>query len=91
MLHLNFTPDYDHYLGCPLAPIELIQYGDFQCEYCAEVYPIIKLLQDSFGDRLRFVYRHYTVPTRHPLSPGGRSHRSRSGPGEVLVYARYDL
>jgi hypothetical protein len=25
-------PDYDHYHGCPLAPIELIQYGDFQCE-----------------------------------------------------------
>ena len=68
MLHLNFTPDYDHYLGCPFAPIELIQYGDFQCEYCAEVYPVIKLLQDSFGDRLRFVYRHYTIPTRHPLS-----------------------
>jgi hypothetical protein len=23
MLHPNFTTDYDHYQGCPLAPIEL--------------------------------------------------------------------
>jgi hypothetical protein len=49
MLHPNFTTNYDHYQGCPLAPIELIQYGDFQCEYCAEAYPVLKWLQDSWG------------------------------------------
>jgi protein-disulfide isomerase len=68
MLHPIFRTDYDHYYGCPLAPIELVQYGDFQCEYCAEVYPVIKWLQDSFGDHLKFVYRHFPIPTRHPLS-----------------------
>jgi protein-disulfide isomerase len=68
MLHPNFRTDYDHYHGCPLAPIELVEYGDFQCEYCAEAYPIIKWLQDSFGDRLKFVYRHFPVPTRHRFS-----------------------
>jgi protein-disulfide isomerase len=68
MLHPDFRTDYDHYQGCPLAPIELIQYGDFQCNYCGEVYPVIKWLQDSFGDLLKFVYRHYPIPTRHALS-----------------------
>jgi protein-disulfide isomerase len=68
MLHPNFRTDYDHYHGCLLAPLELIEYGDFQCEYCAEVYPVIKCLQDSFGDQLKFVYRHFPMPTRHPLS-----------------------
>jgi protein-disulfide isomerase len=68
MLHPNFRTDYDHYHGSPLAAIELIQYGDFQCKYCAEVYPVIKWLQDSFGDLLKFVYRHYPIPTRHTLS-----------------------
>ena len=68
MLHQHFRTDYDHYYGYPLAPIELIQYGDFQCEYCAEVYPVVKLLQDCFGDRLKFVFRHYPIPTRHPLA-----------------------
>jgi protein-disulfide isomerase len=68
MLHPNFRTDYDHFYGSPLAPIELIQYGDFQCEYCAEAYPVIKWLQDSFGDLLKFVYRHYPMPARHPLS-----------------------
>jgi len=68
MLHPNFRTDYDHFQGSPLAPIELIQYGDFQCKYCGEAYPVIKWLQDSFGDLLKFVYRHYPIPTRHALS-----------------------
>lgn len=68
MLHQNFRTDYDHYQGCPLAQIELIQYGDFQCDYCASVYPSIKQLQDSFGSSLKFVYRHFPIPGRHPLA-----------------------
>jgi protein-disulfide isomerase len=68
MLHPSFRTDYDHYQGCAVAPIELIEYGDFECEYCAEVYPTIKQLQDTFGGLLRFVYRHFPIPNRHPLS-----------------------
>jgi len=33
LLHPNFRTDYDHYLGSPLAPIELIQYGDLQGKF----------------------------------------------------------
>jgi protein-disulfide isomerase len=68
MLHQTFRTDYDHYQGCPFAPIELVEYGDFQCKYCAKVYPAIKLLQGSFGHLLRFVYRHFPIPSRHSLS-----------------------
>jgi protein-disulfide isomerase len=67
-LHINFRTDYDHYSGCPLAPIELIQYGDFQCAYCAETYLVIKILQECFGDLLKFVFRHYPMPNHYPLS-----------------------
>jgi protein-disulfide isomerase len=68
MLLPNFRTDYDHFQGSPLAPIELIQYGDFQCTHCADVYPLIKCLQDCFGSMLKFVYRHYPIPVRHPLT-----------------------
>ncbi len=65
---VKFRTDFDHYQGCPIAPLELVQYGDFQCEHCGDVYPVIKWLHDSFGDLLKFVYRHYPMPTRHPLA-----------------------
>jgi protein-disulfide isomerase len=68
MLHPNFRTDYDHFQGSPIAPMELIEYADFQCNHCGEVYVTIKKLQDCFGDLLRFVYRHFPIPDRHPLS-----------------------
>jgi protein-disulfide isomerase len=64
----NFRTDYDHFQGSPLAPLELIQYGDFQCAHCADVYPLIKCLQHCFGSMLKFVYRHYPIPFRHSLT-----------------------
>jgi protein-disulfide isomerase len=68
MLHPNFRTDYDHFQGYPIAPIELIEYGDFQCNHCGEVYVVIKLLQDFYGNLLKFVYRHFPIPECHPLS-----------------------
>jgi protein-disulfide isomerase len=65
---IKFRTDFDHYIGCPLVPLELIEYGDFQCEHCADAYPVTKCLLDSFGDLLKIVYRHYPMPTRHPLA-----------------------
>jgi protein-disulfide isomerase len=67
-LYPRFRTDYDHFQGNLLAPIELIEYGDFQCAYCAEVYTVIKYLQECYGNRLKFVYRHYPISTQHPLA-----------------------
>lgn len=68
MLTYSFDHTRDRYYGYPLAPIELIQYGDFQCENCAAVYPEIKMLQEKMGNQLKFVFRHFPLPAIHPLS-----------------------
>lgn len=68
MLKHPFDHTRDHYYGYPLAPIELIQYGDFQCENSAAVYPEIKMLQKKMGNQLKFVFRHFPLPAIHPFS-----------------------
>ncbi len=67
-LKLSFDANRDRFTGSPLAEVELVQYGDFQCENCGAVYTSIKQLQKSLGERLRFVFRHYPLITLHPLS-----------------------
>src|SRR5271170_2427480 len=67
-IFVKLRTDLDHTIGYPLAPLELIQYGDFQCEYCANAYPVIKWLLEYFGDLLKFTFRHYPMPNRHPLA-----------------------
>jgi protein-disulfide isomerase len=61
-------PERDHVRGAPDAPVTLVEYGDFQCPYCGDAYPVVAGLLDGFGDRLRFVFRHMPLPDLHPRS-----------------------
>jgi protein-disulfide isomerase len=56
----------DHAMGSADAPVTLLEYGDFQCPYCGQAYPIVKSLQKRFGTKLRFVFRHMPLKNAHP-------------------------
>ena len=56
----------DHVQGLDEAPVTLVEYGDYECPYCRQVVPIIRDLQARFGDRLRYVFRHFPLSTAHP-------------------------
>jgi protein-disulfide isomerase len=55
----------DHALGPPDAQVTLVEYGDFECPFCALAYPIVKDLRQRLGDQLRVVFRHFPRP-EHP-------------------------
>ena len=56
----------DHLLGNPAAPIQLVEYGDYQCPYCAQAYPVVKELARRHGDQLAIVFRHFPLTEAHP-------------------------
>jgi protein-disulfide isomerase len=58
-------PD-DHVEGPDDAAITIVEYGDFQCPYCGQAYPIVKRLQNDFGDSLRLVFRNMPLTNVHP-------------------------
>ena len=58
-------PD-DHVAGPADAPLELVMYGDFQCPYCAAAQSILRRVRERLDGRLRFAFRHMTLPERHP-------------------------
>src|SRR5918999_3163090 len=59
-------PARDHVRGAPAAAVTLVEYGDFQCPYCGDAYPVVHELLKVFGDRLRFVFRHMPLRDLHP-------------------------
>jgi protein-disulfide isomerase len=66
VLTMPVTEDRDHIQGPAGAAVTLVQYGDYECPYCGEAYPIIKDVQARMGDRLRFVFRNFPITTSHP-------------------------
>ena len=60
----------DHILGSPHAGVILVEYGDYECSYCGLAFPVTKRIQASFGERLRFVFRHFPLTEVHPLAEG---------------------
>jgi protein-disulfide isomerase len=55
----------DHVAGPTNAPITLVEYGDFQCPYCRQAYPIVKQVQEQLGERLRFAFRNFPLTRIH--------------------------
>jgi protein-disulfide isomerase len=64
----NPVTERDHTSGSATAPVTLLEYGNFECIYCGQVYPIIKQVQNLLGDNLRFVFRHFPTVQTHPHS-----------------------
>ena len=56
----------DHILGLEPAEVTLIEYGDFECPNCGQAYPAVKILRRHFGERVRFVFRHFPLREVHP-------------------------
>jgi protein-disulfide isomerase len=56
----------DHIQGNKNAPLELVEYGDYQCPHCGRAYPIIKEVQEAFVDSLKFVFRNFPLSDAHP-------------------------
>ena|ERR1043166_4557043 len=56
----------DHIQGPIGAPLALLEYGDYECPYCGDAYPIVKLVQKRLGDRLCFAFRNFPLVNSHP-------------------------
>jgi len=52
-------------LGKKDAPITMIEFSDFQCPYCKRVEDQLKKVKDTYGDKVRLVWKHEPLPF-HP-------------------------
>jgi protein-disulfide isomerase len=56
----------DHVRGRPDAPVTVVEYGDFECPYCAAARPVLhRLVSDG---AVRLVFRHFPLADVHPYA-----------------------
>ena len=56
------------YKGGANAKVVIQEFSDFQCPFCGRVEPTIKQITDTYGDKVKFVWRHKPLPM-HPDAP----------------------
>jgi protein-disulfide isomerase len=62
----DVDPDVDHIRGPLDAPVTLLEYGDYECPYCGQAETAIRELLATFGDEVRYVWRHLPLNDVHP-------------------------
>ena len=55
----------NHVEGQGKSGVTLVEYGDYQCPYCEQYYPIVKQVAAEFNDQITFQFRNFPLTSVH--------------------------
>lgn len=68
------------------APVQIIEFADFQCPFCLRADPTVKQVLSTYGDKVRLVYRHYPLPTHPNARPAAEAAACAAEQGKFWEY-----
>ncbi len=61
----------EHIEGNGKAGVTLVEYGDYECPYCEEYYPIVKQVVSNNFNNIYFQFRNFPLTSIHPNAFAG--------------------
>jgi predicted DsbA family dithiol-disulfide isomerase len=55
-------------VGPSNAPVTIVEFSDFQCPYCGNLFPVLKEIEAKYADKVRVVYRQFPLTQIHPYA-----------------------
>lgn len=56
----------DYIYGKKNSKVYLIEYSDTECPYCMAFHNAVTQIQQKYGDKIGFIYRHFPLTSIHP-------------------------
>ncbi|HJQ09278.1 MAG TPA: thioredoxin domain-containing protein [Candidatus Saccharimonadales bacterium] len=54
-----------HIKGSGTTGVVLVEYGDFECPFCAQYYPLVEQVAEKYKDQITFQFRHLPILEAH--------------------------
>jgi protein-disulfide isomerase len=54
--------------GPAAAPVQIVEFSDFQCPFCSRVVPALHQVVDTYKDKVRLQYRQFPLTSIHPMA-----------------------
>ena len=86
LINLDITADDDPYLGRKDATITIIAFADYQCPFCSQVEQTLKSLLATKGDKVRFVFRDFPLPSHKNASLAAEAAECADEQGKFWAY-----
>lgn len=65
------------------APVQVVEFLDFECEGCRAVYPIVEQLRAEYGDRVEFVVRYFPMAGHFNAERAARAVEAAAQQGQL--------
>ena len=68
------------------APVQIIEFSDFECPFCFRANPTVAQVMSTYGDRVRLVYRHLPLPNHPNARPAAEAAACANDQGRFWEY-----
>ena len=73
------------------ALVTIVEFSDFQCPYCQKVEPTLKQVRDTYGDKVRLIWKHQPLPFHKRAIPASMvTLEARAAKGDKGFWAAHD-
>ncbi len=87
--------DYSHMTGSPNAKVTLIEFGDYQCPFCAQAYTPVSQVVDKYKTNpdFNFTFRHFPLSQHAGAMPAAQAAEAAASQGKFwemngLIYTK---